>query len=79
MKIVVYSDVDEEIWMRDGTHGLTSSSYRSDGILTKVISALEDALFQAKGDLGVLLHIADVVPDVCLTAAKIDRGIPVAG
>jgi len=49
----------EVIWMRDNVNlkGITSMSYLKDGTQQEIIAALEDALFQAKGQAGLSENI----------------------
>lgn len=47
------------IWMRDaGTgEGMASRGYMKDGTQQKIIAALEEALFQAKGQAGLADYV----------------------
>lgn len=55
MKVSIESN-GEVIWYRDAekVEGMISTSYIKDGTQQKIIAALEEALFQAKGQMGVL-------------------------
>jgi hypothetical protein len=50
---VEISESGSVIWMRDSvnTEGILSTGYVKDGTQQKIIAALEEALFQAKGQL----------------------------
>lgn len=47
------------IWMRDAEtgEGMASRGYMKDGTQQKIIAALEEALFQAKGQAGLADNI----------------------
>ncbi|PHI31052.1 hypothetical protein [Budvicia aquatica] len=51
MKIII-EDGGHTIWFRDNESkdGMACTGYIKDGTQEKIISALEDALFQAKGE-----------------------------
>ncbi|EOX8581827.1 hypothetical protein [Salmonella enterica] len=53
---VTVSDKDDVLWMRDSAtqEGIMSLGYLKDGTQQKIITALEDALFQAKGQASDL-------------------------
>lgn len=50
---VELTENEEVLWMRDSTtlEGIASLGYLKDGTQLKIIAVLEDALFQAKGQL----------------------------
>ncbi|WP_279025103.1 Rrf2 family transcriptional regulator [Gibbsiella quercinecans] len=58
MKVSIESN-GHVIWFRDsGTgEGLASKVYMKDGTQQKIITALEDALFQAKGQAGLVDNV----------------------
>lgn len=47
------------IWMRDAEtgEGMASRGYMKDGTQQKIIAALEEALFQAKGQAGLADYV----------------------
>lgn len=47
------------IWMRDAEtgEGIASRGYLEDGTQQKIIAALEEALFQAKGQAGLVNNV----------------------
>lgn len=49
----------EVIWMRNAitTEGVACTNYLKDGTQQKIIAALEEALFQAKGQLKISNNI----------------------
>lgn len=53
---VTISDKDDVLWMRDNSNqeGIMSLGYLKDGTQQRIIAALEDALFQAKGQVSCL-------------------------
>lgn len=53
---VTVSDKDDVLWMRDNSNqeGIMSLGYLKDGTQQRIIAALEDALFQAKGQVSCL-------------------------
>lgn len=53
---VTVSDKDDVLWMRDSSNqeGIISLGYLKDGTQQRIIAALEDALFQAKGQVSCL-------------------------
>lgn len=52
MQVRVIDDTQNVLWVKTETGGLTSLSYRRDGTLVKIISLLESALLQARGELN---------------------------
>ena len=54
MKVEI-SEGGSVIWMRDSVNeqGILSTGYVKDGTQQKIIAALEEALFQAKGQLAL--------------------------
>jgi hypothetical protein len=52
MKVEI-SENGVKVWMRDSVtqEGVLSQEYLKDGTQQRIIAALEDALFQAKGQL----------------------------
>ncbi|AZS56808.1 Rrf2 family transcriptional regulator [Pectobacterium parmentieri] len=58
MKVSIESN-GEVIWYRDAEklEGMLSTSYIKDGTQQKIIAALEEALFQAKGQMFLTDHI----------------------
>jgi hypothetical protein len=52
---VEISEGGSVIWMRDSVNaqGILSTGYVKDGTQQKIIAALEEALFQAKGQLAL--------------------------
>lgn len=65
---VEISDSGETLWLRDSVtqEGIASLGYLKDGTQQKIITALEDALCQAKGEL-LCWDDMNAVPDVCRT------------
>jgi len=63
---VELSENGEALWMRDSVtlEGIASRGYLKDGTQQKIIAALEDALFQAKGEL-LCWDDSNAVTDVC--------------
>ncbi|EFE96627.1 hypothetical protein [Serratia odorifera] len=58
MKVIVETS-EGVIWMRDAAtgEGIASRGYLEDGTQLKIIAALEDALFQAKGQAGLVDNV----------------------
>ncbi len=50
MQVRVVGEVQEVLWVKTETGGVTSLSYRRDGTLEKIIAVLESALHQARGE-----------------------------
>jgi hypothetical protein len=82
MKILIYSDDDILLWVRqvkgDQVSGITSADYLRDGTQQKIIGALEDALSEANGQLCCSLDVADVISNIGATSAKINSRVPIA-
>lgn len=80
MRVEIRDDSGELIWVAwrnaGGSGGLTCSTYRTDGTLKHVVSALEVARQQAVGELAVS-HDVDGVANIGATPTKVDRDIPV--
>lgn len=64
MKIIVEKD-GETIWMRDGEtlEGMACTGYAKDGTQQKIITVLEEALTQAKGEL-LCWNNSDAMTDI---------------
>lgn len=50
MQVRVVGEAQEVLWVKTETGGVTSLCYRRDGTLEKIITALESALHQARGE-----------------------------
>ncbi|HEJ1075700.1 TPA: Rrf2 family transcriptional regulator [Serratia marcescens] len=58
MKVIIEAQ-EGIIWMRNAEigEGMTSAAYVKDGTQQKIIAALEEALFQAKGQFGLVDNV----------------------
>ncbi|HIF6771884.1 Rrf2 family transcriptional regulator [Serratia marcescens] len=58
MKVIIEAQ-EGIIWMRNAQtgEGITSTGYVKDGTQQKIIAALEEALFQAKGQFGLVDNV----------------------
>lgn len=76
LRVIVEALDGTRIWERHPAGGMTATSYRKDGTLAAIISALEEALRQARGELcGDDAHpVADAGP----AAAEIEGDVPPA-
>ena len=50
MQVLVVGEAKEVLWVKTETGGEASLSYRRDRALEKIITALESALYQARGE-----------------------------
>lgn len=78
MRVIVETLDGERLWERTPEGGVTSTSYAADGTLEKIVTALEEALLQARGETSSL-DDAHPVADVGITAAEIERDVPPTG
>lgn len=70
MKILVTDDAGNTLWERNGSAGMTCRSYAADDTLSQVVTALGDAVAQARFELRAF-QVADVVPNVGGSAAEV--------
>lgn len=69
MKVVI-SEKNNIVWMRNSTtqEGVASQDYLKDGTQQNIITALEDALLQAKSEM-LCRDNGDGVADACASTA----------
>ena len=76
MKVAVFDGTGALAWSRGpGPQGI---SIRQSAVLLRVAAVLRAALAETEGQLSGL-QVVDAVSDVGLTAAEIDRGVPIPG
>lgn len=81
MRVSIHSDRGELLWFReclaDQPFGMTSEAYLRDGTQPQIVSALKEALTESDGQLASRFEIPDVVTNVRLPTAQIDRCVPI--
>lgn len=63
MQVRVIDETQNVLWVKTETGGLTHLSYRRDGTLVKIISLLESALHQARGELNSQQESGDIAQE----------------